>query len=184
MNALRAQNFAAPSVKPTTINYSNVHEESISCRTNNIMFDSRVVRGNTYSNPVMTEDQKRNRIVFEREQVARIKYLERIKHEKNCKNNSPPPVKGRVHVCVQTEGTLQQIFGDDSGETSDKSNFPTSTVTPEEIKSSAEEILVPIAMENHSENLNKNFERMILEEAKKHAIETSVQPGYISDPST
>lgn len=40
------------------------------CGGNNIMFDQRVCRGNTYAKPVITEDQRRNRHCFERHQLA------------------------------------------------------------------------------------------------------------------
>jgi len=84
---LRAQNFAAPSIKQTNY-YPINHDENIPCRTNNIMFDNRVCRGNTYSNPVITEDQSRNQRVYEREQSARRRLLERriqeVRRRRNC----------------------------------------------------------------------------------------------------
>ena len=65
---LRAQNFAAPSLLANTLTFRG---EDVQLTTNNIMFDSRVYRGNTYARPVLTEDQKRNQKVFEHAQLAR-----------------------------------------------------------------------------------------------------------------
>ena len=78
---LRAQNFAAPTVKPITNPLHYSVDGSQSCRTNNIMFDARVCRGNTHANPVISEDQMRNREVYERTQNARRKLLERRRRE-------------------------------------------------------------------------------------------------------
>jgi hypothetical protein len=75
MKYLRAQNFAAPSIIPPTniINY----DEDMTIRTNNIMTDPRICRGNTHAKATLTEDQRRNRHVYEREQASRRKLLER-----------------------------------------------------------------------------------------------------------
>lgn len=84
---LRAQNFAAPSVNDNNNNikkynwYGDENDDDssrngIAC-TNNIMFDSRVCRGNTYATPVFTEDQRRHQEVYNRTQQARRATMER-----------------------------------------------------------------------------------------------------------
>ena len=84
---LRAQNFAAPSVNENDLKYNSFgyNDDSMNnentCFTNNIMFNSRVCRGNTFSTPVLTEEQRRNRNVYERTQLARRSSLERRKKE-------------------------------------------------------------------------------------------------------
>jgi len=40
--------------------------------SNNIHVDCRVVRGNTYASPAMTEDQKRNKEVYERTRRSQL----------------------------------------------------------------------------------------------------------------
>ena len=84
---LRAQTFEAPSIKHTKVQFTIKSDEDKACRTN-IMFDNRVCRGNTYSNPVITEDQKRNQRVYEREQAARLRHQDILRNRqvrRNCK---------------------------------------------------------------------------------------------------
>lgn len=82
---LRAQNFAAPSVNDNNVTkrsnwYGNDDDDSsrngLVC-TNNIMFDNRVCRGNTYATPVFTEDQRRHQEVYKRTQQARRSMIEK-----------------------------------------------------------------------------------------------------------
>ena len=78
---LRAQNFSLPSLHNDNNNklkYKSFHNhdrnftnDDVLIYTNNIMFDSRVCRGNTYATPVLTEDQRRNKSVYERIQKSR-----------------------------------------------------------------------------------------------------------------
>ena len=56
--------------------------------SNNIMFDSRVVRGNTFASPVITAEQRRNWETFERNQHTRqLQYQHKNKTKHNKKNN-------------------------------------------------------------------------------------------------
>ena len=68
MKTIRFYNFDPPS-PPNSDDDEDNHERQKSPlsipQTNNIMFDQRVYRGNTYSMPVMTEVQKRNRQQYE-----------------------------------------------------------------------------------------------------------------------
>ena len=101
-SSLRAKNFAAPVANNNNNNHHHHHatssssfggknnnhhlytydENDLVC-TNNIMFDSRVCRGNTYAAPVLTEDQKRMREIKERKHLARLarkeEYRERVR---------------------------------------------------------------------------------------------------------
>lgn len=100
---LRAQNFAAPSINDNEQNaISTKHKKSshrqssssssssfnkneVMIRTNNIMFDSRVCRGNTYASPVLTEDQRRHKSVYERMQRVRRLSMEKRNMEVSSK---------------------------------------------------------------------------------------------------
>ena len=83
---LRARNFAAPSINDDTktskswynnnVNYDLLKNGTMACCTNNIMFDSRVCRGNTYAKPVYTEDQRRHQEIYKRTQQARRSIIE------------------------------------------------------------------------------------------------------------
>ena len=82
---LRAQNFAAPSVNDNESHTKSFRQDDPMnnefLSTNNIMFDSRVCRGNTYATPVFTEDQRRHRDIYERTQRARRSLIEKRKSE-------------------------------------------------------------------------------------------------------
>ena len=95
-SSLRAKNFAAPVAnhnhhtsssssfggKNNNHHLYNHDVNDLVC-TNNIMFDSRVCRGNTYAAPVLTEDQNRMRKIKERKHLARLarkeEYRERVR---------------------------------------------------------------------------------------------------------
>jgi hypothetical protein len=99
---LRAQNFAAPSVNDNDSHKKsfrqNDDEMQMLC-TNNIMFDSRVCRGNTYATPVFTEDQRRNQEVYERTQNARRSLIERQNNEV-CACTLYACVRMHIYMCV------------------------------------------------------------------------------------
>ncbi len=80
---LAAQNFVAPSVNENEIHQKSFRQDDnneILC-ANNIMFDSRVCRGNTYATPVLTEDQRRHHEFYERTQKARRSLIQKRKKE-------------------------------------------------------------------------------------------------------
>mmetsp|Transcript_16998 Transcript_16998/g.34890 ORF Transcript_16998/g.34890 Transcript_16998/m.34890 type:complete len:171 (-) Transcript_16998:73-585(-) len=83
-------------------------ENSLIC-TNNIMFDSRVVRGNTYASPVITDDQKRNRKAYERNHRARLAREEEAQKKAIPCPGTPPPIDGRVHCDVQTDPYVEVL---------------------------------------------------------------------------
>mmetsp|Transcript_12092 Transcript_12092/g.35299 ORF Transcript_12092/g.35299 Transcript_12092/m.35299 type:complete len:154 (+) Transcript_12092:1004-1465(+) len=75
--SVSARNFSPPALAPERkgSKYGRVDKLNLKCEdvlicTNNIMFDSGVVRGNTYASRVITEDQIRNREAYERKQRA------------------------------------------------------------------------------------------------------------------
>mmetsp|Transcript_18331 Transcript_18331/g.30721 ORF Transcript_18331/g.30721 Transcript_18331/m.30721 type:complete len:363 (+) Transcript_18331:127-1215(+) len=70
----------------------------------NIMYDSRVVRGNTYAAKVMTASLKKDldRTSRKNPKAARMVGSSR-------RSNTPPPVSGRMHMTMQTEDFLEEI---------------------------------------------------------------------------
>jgi predicted DNA binding protein len=80
MKYLLAQNFAAPSMMTPSVSSSiKSYEKEMKSPLNNsnIMIDPRICRGNTYTRTVLTDDQRRNRDVYEREQTSKRRLLER-----------------------------------------------------------------------------------------------------------
>jgi hypothetical protein len=93
-------------VKRTT--YRDENEENIV--SNNIMFDRRVVRGNTYAAQVVTQNAHREveRLRTENERT--------LKHETRCRRKgelgspaAPPAVKSRANIEAQTDTFLEEL---------------------------------------------------------------------------
>lgn len=76
----------------------------------NIMFDRRVVRGNTYAAQVITQAQQREieRLRQEDERRRRAEALRR-KQRHRPRPNTPPAVPGRSHMQVQTEEYVEVL---------------------------------------------------------------------------
>ncbi|GAB5370419.1 hypothetical protein AAMO2058_001491300 [Amorphochlora amoebiformis] len=75
-----------------------------SARPANIMFDARVIRGNTYATVVPTRSM--------RMQATLTKTVKRktVKHSPPApRSTTPPPVEGRMHMDVQTDNYLEEL---------------------------------------------------------------------------
>lgn len=87
-------------------------EENGKNRFVNIMHDRRVVRGNTYSSQVLTENARteaeRLRSDQENENRRRQKQ-QRISKQQSNMPRSPAPVPGRKHADMQTEQYLEEL---------------------------------------------------------------------------
>ncbi|GMI55174.1 hypothetical protein ScalyP_jg11658 [Parmales sp. scaly parma] len=84
-------------------------EENFPMAGNNIMFDSRVVRGNTYAAQVVTQEQERQQQVFQRNDQARQARIENKRMNNQTPPGTPPPVAGRAHMDIQTETFLEEL---------------------------------------------------------------------------
>lgn len=99
-----AQPHAAPMKQKTK--YRDETQEEMAA-ANNIMYDARVVRGNTYSAKVLSGSMKKELEVsgptkrFPRKQRGRTLGTRR--------SATPPPVDGRVHMDMQTEDFLEEL---------------------------------------------------------------------------
>ena len=78
--------------------------------SNNIMFDRRVVRGNTYAAQVVTQNATREmeRLRMENERAMK-REVARRKMESGMAPRTPPPVAGRSHMDVQTDTYLEEL---------------------------------------------------------------------------
>ena len=78
--------------------------------SNNIMFDRRVVRGNTYAAQVVTQNATREmeRLRMENERAMK-REVARRKMEAGMAPRTPPPVVGRSHMDVQTDTYLEEL---------------------------------------------------------------------------
>ena len=76
----------------------------------NIMFDRRIVRGNTYAAQVVTQNAQREveRLRVEKERAAR-KEAAKKRRDQHRRPGTPEAVEGRTHCEVQTESYLEVL---------------------------------------------------------------------------
>ncbi|XP_035394397.1 radial spoke head protein 3 homolog [Cygnus atratus] len=75
----------------------------------NLMYDRRVVRGNTYALQVMPASTQLDLFEIQRQREARRRALARKRAKEQMQLRTPEPVEGREHVHVQTELYLEEI---------------------------------------------------------------------------
>ncbi|XP_073927325.1 radial spoke head protein 3 homolog isoform X2 [Castor canadensis] len=75
----------------------------------NIMYDRRVVRGNTYALPIGQLPGQPDPLELQRQQQAKRRALARKRAQQQLRPRTPEPVEGRKHVDVQTELYLEEI---------------------------------------------------------------------------
>ncbi|XP_061845032.1 radial spoke head protein 3 homolog [Colius striatus] len=84
-------------------------QEKEPVRYANLMYDRRVVRGNTYALKVMPVSTQPSRFEIQRQREAREGALARKRAREQMQVRTPEPVEGREHVHVQTELYLEEI---------------------------------------------------------------------------
>ncbi|KAM9316006.1 radial spoke head protein 3 homolog [Gastrophryne carolinensis] len=75
----------------------------------NIMYDRRVVRGNTYAQHVLPLSAQPDPVEIQRAQEARRRALARKRAKELLRPRTPEPVEGRKHIDVQTELYLEEL---------------------------------------------------------------------------
>lgn len=75
----------------------------------NIMYDRRVIRGNTYALNTLPASSQPDPIEVQREQEARKRALARRRAKEQARRHTPEPVEGRKHIPVQTELYLEEL---------------------------------------------------------------------------
>lgn len=75
----------------------------------NIMYDRRVVRGNTYALHTLPAHAQPDPIEMQRQQEIRRRAIARKRAKDQLRPRSPEPVEGRKHVDVQTELYLEEL---------------------------------------------------------------------------
>ncbi|XP_058390044.1 radial spoke head protein 3 homolog [Diceros bicornis minor] len=75
----------------------------------NIMYDRRVIRGNTYALQTGPLPGQPDPLEIQRQQQARRRALARKRAQEQLRPRTPEPVEGRKHVDVQTELYLEEI---------------------------------------------------------------------------
>ncbi|KAM6181786.1 LOW QUALITY PROTEIN: radial spoke head protein 3 homolog [Erethizon dorsatum] len=75
----------------------------------NIMYDRRVIRGNTYALQTGLLPGQPDPVELQKQQQARKRALAKKRAQEQLKPRTPEPIEGRKHVDVQTELYLEEI---------------------------------------------------------------------------
>lgn len=75
----------------------------------NIMYDRRIVRGNTYAQHTLPAHAQPDPIEIQRVQENRRRAIARKRAKEQLRPRSPEPVEGRKHIDVQTELYLEEL---------------------------------------------------------------------------
>lgn len=84
-------------------------EESQAPQYGNIMYDRRIVRGNTYAQHTLPAHAQPDPIEIQRQQENRRRAIARKRAKEQLRPRSPEPVEGRKHIDVQTELYLEEL---------------------------------------------------------------------------
>lgn len=75
----------------------------------NIMYDRRIVRGNTYAQHTLPASAQPDPIEIQRQQEIRRRAIAKKRAKDQLRPRSPEPVDGRKHIEVQTELYLEEL---------------------------------------------------------------------------
>ncbi|XP_072363649.1 radial spoke head protein 3 homolog [Scyliorhinus torazame] len=75
----------------------------------NIMYDRRVVRGNTYAQNTLPVTAQPDPIELQRQQEIQRRAIARRRAKAQLRTGTPHPVEGRIHTEVQTELYLEEL---------------------------------------------------------------------------
>lgn len=75
----------------------------------NIMYDRRIVRGNTYAQHTLPASAQPDPIEIQRQQESRRRAIARKRAKEQLRPKSPDAVEGRKHIDVQTELYLEEL---------------------------------------------------------------------------
>ncbi|XP_046334418.1 radial spoke head protein 3 homolog B-like [Haliotis rufescens] len=80
-----------------------------SAQYGNIMYDRRIVRGNTYAQHTLPASAQPDPIEIQRQQENKRRLIARKRAKDQLRPRSPEPVEGRKHMDVQTELYLEEL---------------------------------------------------------------------------
>ncbi|XP_010143348.1 PREDICTED: radial spoke head protein 3 homolog, partial [Buceros rhinoceros silvestris] len=75
----------------------------------NLMYERRVVRGNTYARQVAPVSTQLSPLEIQKQREAWRRFLARKRAKEQMQPRTPEPVEGREHIHVQTERYLEEI---------------------------------------------------------------------------
>ncbi|CAH1799938.1 unnamed protein product [Owenia fusiformis] len=89
--------------------YRDGEEDPNSSQYGNIMYDRRIVRGNTYAQHTLPATAQPDPIELQRQQELRRRAMARKRAKEQLRPRSPEAVEGRKHIDVQTELYLEEL---------------------------------------------------------------------------
>ncbi|ELT95389.1 hypothetical protein CAPTEDRAFT_226249 [Capitella teleta] len=99
-----------PHAVPQRRKYREPVPEGEACAlVGNIMYDRRIVRGNTYAQNILPASAQPDTIEIQRQQEARRRAIAKKRAKQQLRPKSPEPVEGRKHIDVQTELYLEEL---------------------------------------------------------------------------
>uniref|UniRef100_A0A674HZH3 Radial spoke head 3 n=1 Tax=Terrapene triunguis TaxID=2587831 RepID=A0A674HZH3_9SAUR len=99
--------YSLPHSSPRPHRTLSLPEEPV--RYANLMYDRRVVRGNTYALHALPWVGSPDPLEIQRQREAHRKALARKRAKEQLQSRTPEPVEGRKHVDVQTELYLEEL---------------------------------------------------------------------------
>ncbi|XP_007432070.1 radial spoke head protein 3 homolog B-like [Python bivittatus] len=91
----------------TSLEANELDDEPV--RYANLMYERRVVRGNTYALHVLPWSTEPDPLELQRQREAHRKMLARKRAKEQLRTQTPEPLEGRRHVDVQTELYLEEL---------------------------------------------------------------------------
>jgi len=100
---------AEPKAVMTKAKYRDAYADQPTVITQNIMWDRRVVRGNTYAAMVIPAGSHPDAITLEKEQekIRQMQAKKQVAPQRDV--STPDPVEGRQHMDIQTEKFLEEL---------------------------------------------------------------------------
>ncbi|XP_042359675.1 radial spoke head protein 3 homolog [Plectropomus leopardus] len=93
----------------TRSKYREPPSERTNCNYGNIMYDRRVVRGNTYAQHIIPTTAQPDPVEAQRQREIRRRAIARKRAREQLKPRTPEAVQGRTHIDVQTELYLEEL---------------------------------------------------------------------------
>lgn len=90
-------------------NAQNQTEQDQLNQYGNIMYDRRVIRGNTYALNTLPATAQPDPIEIQKRQEERKRAMARRRAKEQARRHTPEPVEGRKHIPVQTELYLEEL---------------------------------------------------------------------------
>ncbi|XP_034036708.1 radial spoke head protein 3 homolog [Thalassophryne amazonica] len=84
-------------------------QRDVKCHYGNIMYDPRVVRGNTYAKKVIPIKTQPDLVEIQRQEAMRRKAMARKREREQYRLRTPEPVQGRMHIDIQTDRYLEEL---------------------------------------------------------------------------